>query len=258
MFPVVVRACRTPPAVTDMSDPKNKPELSAIELDALVDDLFGWNLRGLKSIWIAFTAPRRYYEAAKTRDWNDQFVPAFRVFFGIMAAVFFFQFFWAGENSATIAVMAQQLEAQKASLPGGVTVEMAAQEYARWNFGLLPVCISICLFLLAAVLPIWGEKLGFVERQRRMFITVIPSTVIGAVPTLAMGLVSGTYLFPLLLSSYGLAFAFDTLTAWRGAFAGKNRLWRALLLAFLLTVMSTIAALLASYGAGIVFGFKYG
>ena len=153
--------------------------------------------------------------------------------------------------------MAEQMEAQAPNLPDGITPQMAAQEYARWNFGLLPISISICLFLLAAVLPIWGEKLNFVERQRRMFITVIPSTVIGAVPTLAMGLVSSAYLFPLLFGSYGLVFILDTMTAWRGAFAIKKRLWRALLLAFLLMIMSTIAALLASYGAGIAFSLKY-
>lgn len=61
------------------SNSKQKQSADGLGVDDLVEDIFGLNWRGLKTIWTLFTRPALYFEAAKTPKWQDRYTPSFRV-----------------------------------------------------------------------------------------------------------------------------------------------------------------------------------
>lgn len=235
------------------------PELKRISYDALLDDVLGLNIMGLKSLWQCFINPRAYFRASRYLDWQGKFTPSFRLWFTLVAITFFFQFFWAGSTSATLQVAISQLEAG-ASLPEGVTSKMAAKEFLRWSFGFLPFILAFCLFLLAACISFWGDRLSFAERQRRLFIIVIPSTFLSIFLTIALGVAPMEHFAPLLILTYAGAFILDSLTAYRGAFevpSAGGKIWRAMILGVLTLVTSLLAGLLSNMAAMLAIFVKY-
>ncbi|MEP3889106.1 MAG: hypothetical protein ABJN69_01490 [Hellea sp.] len=236
------------------------PDLSSVNYDALLNDVLGLNLMGLKSLWIAFKNPKRYFHASSFLDWQNTFTPAFRLWFTLVAVTFFFQFFWAGTSSSTLQMAISQIEANS-TLPKGVSAETAAREFLKWSFGFLPLSLASCLFLLAAIYPFWGEKLNFAVRQRRLFIAVIPGTFLAIFSTVALGTAPLKFFLPLIILTYGLSFILDALTAYRGAFevdSKAGRLGRAVGLGVATFLTSLSAGILANIGAMAAIAFKYG
>lgn len=242
-----------------MTKENEKPDINSINYDALLNDVFGVNLMGLKSLWVSFRNPKFYFKASSFLDWQNKLTPAFRLWFTLVALTFFFQFFWAGNSSSTLQMAISQLEATP-NLPEGVSAEIAAREYLKWSFGFLPFTLAACLFLLAAIFPFWGEKLNFAVRQRRLFITIIPGTFLAIFSTVALGTAPLTFFLPLIVLTYGLSFFLDSLTAYRGAFIIRSkigRLWRAVMLGFAVFLTSLLAGLMANIGAMVTIALKY-
>jgi len=242
-----------------MTGPDETPQLDQIGYDALIGDIFGLNIRGLKSLWISIKNPRAYYRSALSLDWQDKFTPAFRLWFTLIALTFFFQFFWAGANSATIENTMSQIDAS--TLPDGVSTRGAALEISKWSFGFLPFTFIFCLFVLAAIFPFWGEKTNFVVRQRKIFITIIPGTLLAIAMTLSFGAIPAAYFWYFLTLSYAVTFFCDSITAYRGAYSGISRsgkLWRAISLATATLITSGFASILSSILGSLAIIIKYG
>lgn len=231
--------------MTDTTKPK-----VGLRLDDFIEDVFGLNIRGLKSVWVLFVRPRDYFEAALEPDWKDRFTPSIRLWLSIMAVMFFFKFFWAGSQSATMTFTEQLLQQQAEALPAGLTAREAALRITKWYIAFLPFTSLIGYALLGLVWPFWGRKAGFTLRQRLVFAVIIPSTVLNVVFTLLMGLASMQSFLWIMTVAFSVSLLADSLTAWRGAFAHLpvvQRLWRTAALVVALNVSALVMTFIAQY-----------
>lgn len=226
--------------------------------DDLLEDVLGLNVRGIKTLWTSIFKPRLYYQASRDADWAGKFTPSFRLWFSLVALTFFFQFFWARPDSAIVQDLAAQIEAG-GRLPEGISSLSAALTFSRWYYGLLPFSIAGFLSFLALIYRAFGQSLNYIERQRRIFITVIPSAIFTIFATTIFGLLSQPdFVMPLFFATLFIALILDSLTAWRGAFpAHKPRFWRAIALGSSITVFSFIAAMSAQILTVLIIAIKF-
>ena len=122
----------------DSEKTEKRPHVNNVSVDALIDDLFGLNWKAIKTLGVAFTCPAKLAKAAWSETWEDRYTPSFRLWFTLIAILFFFQFFWAGDDSALISLYATQVETSGVELPDGVTTLDAGKYFARINFAILP------------------------------------------------------------------------------------------------------------------------
>ncbi len=239
---------------------KTQVKASAVGFDDFLEDVFGLNIKGLKTIWVSFYNPKKYYAAAHTSDWQGKYTPSFRLLFTLLALVFLMQFFWGGANSPLIASYAQQMEARSIILPDGLSYEQASLTLAKWYNGFIPPFTIVFYLILGSVYPVWGRRLNFVERQRYLFITMIPNMFITFFLFIMLAFVPsekvlwGLWVFPSIL------FLVSALTAFRGAFISVTlmpRLWRALVLALVIVGVGQLASLAAQISATEVIRMKY-
>ncbi len=236
-----------------MDDSKRSPNF-----DDLLNDLFGLNIRALKTIKTAFINPRALYEAAQTPDWNDTYTPSFRVWFTLMAFTLFFQFFWAGADTVMISQATEQFKATGMTFQDGVTAEDAALLLSKWTFAALPFAYAFSAFLFASIYRVWGQKLTYVERQRFIFISILPNTTFSFFALFAMAFASPAY-YPLVtaLSIAGM-FVLDFITTFRGAFPkDKNRLLRALAFVVFSMFIVLFVNIICSVFAGFMISQKF-
>jgi len=240
---------------------ENAPKVDRAGFDNFLEDLFGLNIMGLKTIWVSFYNPKKYYAAAHTSDWQGKYTPSFRLFFTLLALVFLMQFFWGGANSPLIASYAQQMEARSIILPDGLSYKQASLTFAIWYNGFVPPFTIAFYLILGSVYSVWGRRMNFVERQRYLFITMIPNMFITFFLFLLLAFVPsekvlwwGLWVFPTIL------FLVSALTVFRGAFISMTvsaKLWRAMLLAFLIVVVGQLVSLAAQFSAIEVIKMKY-
>ncbi|PHR92137.1 MAG: hypothetical protein COA69_09010 [Robiginitomaculum sp.] len=75
---------------------KDRLDANTIGFDDFLEDLFGLNIRGLKTLWTSFANPKAYFQACSSPNWHDKFTPSFRLWFTLSALTVFLQFFWGG------------------------------------------------------------------------------------------------------------------------------------------------------------------
>ena len=89
---------------------EDQAKISKIGFDNLLEDIFGLNIRALKTIGVLFKSPGKYFKAAKTPDWTDRYTPSFRVWFGLMAMLVALKFLYTTEANIMIDAYAGILE----------------------------------------------------------------------------------------------------------------------------------------------------
>lgn len=236
---------------------KNKPRTRSSDLsyDSMAEDLFGLNIRGLKTIFAAWTRPSAYFAAARTPNWCEKFTPSIRLWLSFFALFSALKLWWFGSNEGMIGAFATGFENAGLLLPEGVTYKDVGTEAVLSVFGWIPAIQIVSMFFLSLVYPVWGERTTVALRQRYLFIIVIPSASV-------MPLFLSMMLFvpQNLMSAYGVllavvAFIIDFQTGYRGGFSAApkfGRVWRAGLLALVLVTINTVLAIVAQI-VGILF-----
>lgn len=245
---------------TDTTTSESKTPEPKITSEEVLEDVFGLNILGLKSLLACFRRPQDYYAAARDPQWTQAFTPAFRLWFTGVALTLFFQFLWAGQNSALIENYTSQLESM-GTLPDDVSPKAAALEFARWSVGYLPFSLVFCLFVFAWAYRGWGKKMSFALRQRYVFISIIPSTYLLIPLMIVVSLATTINTIIAMLGTYVVGACLDSLTSYRGAFSNNSkwgRLWRSILFALCALLTSLIAGLLANILASLSIYLKYG
>lgn len=216
-----------------MTDKTTQPRLKSVGYDDLIEDIFGLNMRGLKSIWILFKNPKAYYDAAWDADWSGKFTPSFRLWFSLLALTFFFQFIWASGDSALLSNYEIQLQSAIDSgqllLPDGVETRDAAVILSRWYFGLLPFGNALFFAIMGAAFVFWGRKIPLVIRFRYAFISVTLPALATLVIYLIVPLLPKNNVVPFVLSIGSATLLLGPITVFRGAFGDMKmggRLWR--------------------------------
>ena len=236
-------------------------QLTTLPLDAVAEDLFGLNLRGLRSVRAAWTEPRRYYDAARSLDWSGRFTPSIRLWLSFFALYSALKFWWIGGNGGMIEAYAAGFAKAGVIVPTGRTIQDIGREAVLWVFGVIPILQIVTMMFVSMVFPFWGEPTTLALRQRYFFVTLIPSTSLMPVFLSVMVFVPSDA-----LTAYGVAlalvaFAVDFQMGLRGGFANLrpvSRAWRAGLLAFIVVGLNVLTSIAAQIVGIVMTSSKYG
>lgn len=233
-----------------------KPQASRIGFDSLLEDMFGLNIRGLKSIATTFTKPAEYYRAADHPDWLDRYTPSFRVWFGLLALYSVLRFIYGAEDSPMVEIYTGVFEEAMAAENeprARLNATQAAQETLKWTFVFFPFALLPFYALLAWIFRAFGHATTFVQRLRYIFATILPSTLLVLLSTFLLILpLTAQHLFFVSIGSFAMILIADGTTAYRGAFSradDKNRAGLSIVFTLLLFVSYFGASMLAAVPA---------
>lgn len=159
--------------------------------DALLDDLFGLNVRALATLWVSFTQPSKLFTAARDPDWLDKYTPSIRLVFSLIAVIVFLKFIWTNDSSGLFAYTRQTFETMDVTIPGG-DVNALTEEYLAILLVTYPFTYFGIHALFALFLKIWGKGTPLPVRIRLYFAAVIPVLLMGGVTTALFGAMTGT------------------------------------------------------------------
>lgn len=157
--------------------------------DALLDDLFGLNVRALATIWVSFTQPSKLFTAARDADWLGKYTPSIRLVFSLIAVVVFLKFIWTNDASGLFAYSRQTFEALEVQLPGG-DLNALTREYLNILLVTYPFTYFGVHAIFALFLRIWGAGTPLPVRIRLYFVAVIPVMLMGLATTTLYGMMT--------------------------------------------------------------------
>ncbi len=228
-------------------------------LDALVEDIFGLNIRGLKTIWHLFKKPSEVFAAARDLHWKDEYTPTIRLYFSILAVILFFQFVWAGENSFLENSFREILRPVLANDQDAIfTLEEIVDQAVRVYILLYPFTLGFFALIAAMLTHIWGKGAGFTTRVRLYFASIIPLTVIGFIVNIATANVGADHTIIVFAGSFIPTLLVGYLTVFRGLKPTHEtgRSWRAILFSLIVFVIFALNGLIAQIVTGIVVGYN--
>lgn len=129
------------------------------ELGDVVEELFGANLRSLRTLWVAFRHPARYAKAALSPDWESgRYTPSVRLYLAIFSVFALTAFLWFDRFMA----------------PGELDEVMIGERTLMVMF----LGVSFAWTLFGAWLLRWRGAVGFATNIRLWFAASIPPTTI--------------------------------------------------------------------------------
>ena len=235
---------------------EDQAKISKIGFDNLLEDIFGLNIRALKTIGVLFKSPAKYFKAAKTPDWTDRYTPSFRVWFGLMAMLVALKFLYTTETNIMIDAYTGMMEQVKAGMnsaspekPIEFHTRLAAQEFLKWMMIYFPFAYIPVMALAAIVYRAWTEKLSYVTRLRFLFATAIPSAFMIILITLSTIFIDAKIFVIISAVSLIIMIFLDFITAYRGPYAhvtsGGERFGRSFVLTIVLSVIYFTASFIA-------------
>lgn len=245
---------------TTDSGPATSTKKTGPGLDALVEDVLGLNIRGLKTIWYLLKSPAEVFTAACDENWEDRFTPSIRLYFSIIAVLIFFQFIWAGEQSYTHEAFRMQFE-QMRSMPnfGNIDVESATDLAVDTYLLVSPIVIGICLILTACCIFIWGKGTNLVTRIRLFFAALIPNTAFSLLLTMAGSFATVQQTMAIASVTFASMLIINGITVYRGlrpVHDNAARIWRSLLFAFITMIAVAFAGMVSQLIVGVWAGLQ--
>ena len=243
-----------------MTQKKPDDRNGALSLDALAEDLFGLNIRGLRTLYVLWVHPRRYFDAARNPDWQNAYTPSIRLWLSFFALFSALKLWWIGGNDGMIDAYAAGFAEGRVPLPDGMTYKDVGTEAMLWVFGLWPVLQIISTVLLSLVYPFWGERTSIALRQRYFFAVLVPSASLMPIFLTIMLFVPGNMLdeYGLVLAVLAILIAFQT--GYRGGFAnvtGMQKAWRVGLLATIVVLLNIATNIISQIVGIVVISQKY-
>lgn len=212
--------------------------------EEFLEDVFGFNTRSARTIWVVFTKPVNYFKAARSSNWQDKYTPSIRLMLLFGAITMALGFIWAKPNGSFI-------DALNSALIAGINdgykfsghridvsdVDLRETLVKVIEFmGLIFTPIYIFLLsLLAWVYRAWGETLPYVIRQRYIFAVCIPASIFGIFWLLFTSVFTGKLYDMLGLAEIAIVILILFITAIRGPFGHLSK-GKAFKRAFFLTV----------------------
>ncbi len=263
---------------TEIESNNSQPGISKIGLDNLLEDIFGLNIRALKTIGVLFKSPFNYFEAARTPEWENKYTPSFRVWFGLVAMLVALNFIYNNDRSAmtsgytdvieqmipeiTKGVQAAKAKAGEPPVQISLDAGKAAKDMGKWVMVYYPFAYIPFMALIGIFVRFWGRQVTYVTRLRYLFGVVVPSVAFMLLSTFFFIFISTESLMWISALSIICVMALDFITAYRGPFkamdAGK-RLWRTSALTLILflvyvlgTIFATVPAMLKSIGDNLI------
>ncbi|MCQ8186373.1 hypothetical protein [Parvularcula maris] len=232
-----------------------------IGLGALTEDLFGLNIRGVRTVAATFIQPREVFDAARHPTWLDRYTPTIRLAFFMLSLTAVFRFLWASEEGAFAAAITEQFVDLADDLGDDFDPAAAMERYFGVYAAMIPFAWLATQSLLSLVLRVWGKGTGAVLRLRLHMTALIPSTLFGLLFLLTMPVLFkdvAALLSAWTFASSGLMVALDVTTSFRGGVGGETRTGRIVrastfgLFVFLANVVVSVVASAVAYAAVIL------
>lgn len=220
--------------------------------DALLDDLFGLNVRALRTIGVSVTAPARLFQAARDQDWLGRYTPSIRLVFTMIAAVVFLKFLWVNDTSGLFTYTQQQMETLGTEFPGR-TYEEATRDYLAALLFTYPFTYFGAHAVFALMVNIWGKGTPLPVRIRLYFVTLLPVLLAGVLMTVAFAVIGGEMVSAISTISFLVMLGLYWLTLMRGlkpVHAGVTaRIWRSGLGALMMAAADMTVAMVSAIWA---------
>lgn len=153
--------------------------------DSLLHDMFGLNIRGLRTVWDTTFRPSRTFTAARDPDWLHRYTPSIRLVAGLLAVFLLLRFFWEAEDSAVfqgaLQAITDQLNLIVAELPEDQrpppefmaerALEGTQMLFQNWAIA-YPFTFILLHLIIACCLRIWGKGTSTVSRIRLYFLPI--------------------------------------------------------------------------------------
>ena len=226
--------------------------------DAMLEDLLGLNIRGLNTVGAVFLKPKRVFEAARSRSWQDgAYTPSIRLFVSLMMLVLLLQAFWAGPDSKLARIQTDTIQAQiDSQVPEALLPFITSENIWQTAIVSMPFATLIVMFVAALLLRVWGSGAKTVTRVRYYFLAAIPGWVFSFGLAMVAEAFSASQALLIVSISPLIVMGIDGITAWRGNPAGYTkfaRIWRAGLFGLTNTIVYVVASFaMFSYAAEVV------
>lgn len=253
---------------TEATEIEQQPKINRIGFDNLLEDIFGLNIRALKTIKVLLTSPFKYFEAARTPEWENKYTPSFRVWFGLIAMLVALNFIYNNDRSAMTGAYQSLMDQVVSDYSRGynatqadhnhppvefrIDEKAAAKDLAKWIMVYFPFAYIPFMALAGLVVRFWGQSLTYVTRLRYLFAVIIPSTTFMFLTTFLVLVIGPELLSWLSVGLILFILIVDFATAYRGPFKGMDkakRLWRSFALAAVLFIVYIFGSLTATIPA---------
>lgn len=226
-------------------------------LDSLIEDLFGLNVRGLKTVGQLFVSPKQVFESARISDWRRKYTPTIRLTFSIITVFMLLSFFWAAEDGMMYQILLAQFTEMAAANPEKIPAEQIHRDietaFAAYAF-FYPFIYMLLHGLVGSVVFLWGKGTGWVTRLRLYFGLLTVGMTVALVSTLITPFLTTDMMAPFAIFGMLIAILAYWMTYARGMWGTSSTLGlllRASFLALLITFVDMIVSGLAGFGAGI-------
>lgn len=237
---------------TNIAEADNKPGF-----DSLIEDLFGLNVRGLKTVGQLFISPRQVFESARVPDWRRKYTPTIRLTFSIITVFMLLSFFWAAEDGMMYQALYAQFTEIAATSPDPVAPEQIRRDigtaFAAYSF-FYPLIYMLLHGLVGSVLLVWGKGTGWVTRLRLYFGLLTVGMTVALISTLATPFLQAEMLVAFTFFGMAISILAYWLTYARGMWGTASALGvltRATCLALLITCVDIVVSSIAGIGAGV-------
>ncbi|MEL7032726.1 MAG: hypothetical protein AAGL97_01685 [Pseudomonadota bacterium] len=234
------------------SDPKfstgDRPDL-----DALVADVFGLNVRGAKTLAHLVTRPAQVFASARVNDWQGRYTPTMRLAFSILTLFSLLSFFWAAEDGVLYQSLRDLFADAFAGQPNTPPVDaFISAMFAGYNF-LYPFTYMLVHSLIASCVFIWGKGTPWVARIRLYFSVASIGIAMSVLSIVVMPFISTNLMWvwtSVGLAAGFLAYIFTYGRGMRDHFSTLGLFGRGIVLAIIVTMTDFAVAIIAGTGAG--------
>ena len=229
-------------------DKEAPPAQQKPDFDSLLADLFGLNVRGLKTLYDLFRRPKAVFESARVFDWRGKYTPTLRLAFSILTVFSLLSFFWAAEDGVLYQSMLARFSESFANDPNAPPLnEMVNAMFAAYNF-VYPFAYMLVHSLVGFMLFIWGKGTSWVARIRLYFGVISVGIALAVASVAVTPFVSLDYfwLYTLVLFVINiLAYAVTFARGMQGRLTLTSMIIRAPLIALVVTLADIVVAMIA-------------
>lgn len=225
--------------------PSDKPDV-----DSLIADLFGLNIRGARTLFDLVLRPRSVFDSARIFDWQSRYTPTLRLAFSLLTVFALLSFFWAAEDSPLYqGLLAEIMAAQTDNPDAPPPRDVVDAIFAGFSFA-FPFAYMLIHSLAGAIVFVWGTGTPWVARIRLYFSVLCIGLGLSVLSMIllplfgpetvniysAVGMTAGTF-------AYAVTYARGTSPHHRGLALW----WRSVFLAVMMTVTDLLVAVVASF-----------
>jgi len=225
--------------------------------NALLEDVFGLNVRGLRTLRDLYVSPRKVFDSARVIDWANQHTPTIRLTFSLITVYMLLGFFWAAEDGPLYQSLLAQLEVLVERNPELPPAEdMAAGWFAAYSFA-FPLIYMIVHFFVGSVLFVWGKGSTWTTRLRMHFSLLAVGMSLSLFSMVVLPFLTTDHLMYYTIATLGAGFIAYIVTYVRGVsdvHSGFKLWWRALFTGVIVIIADLFIALLTQFGSGIMIG----